>query len=93
HLFVPSGAPVWTNIFLLAFVSTAIAFTSLIKGLSVLGPVRTSIVATVEPFFTAILGVVVLRNPFNTSTLVGGVLIAVAILLIEWSSARRAVTA
>ncbi|MFL5527747.1 MAG: DMT family transporter [Gemmatimonadaceae bacterium] len=93
HLFVPSGGPVWTNIFLLAFVSTAIAFTSLIKGLSVLGPVRTSIVATVEPFFTAILGVVVLRNTFNTSTLVGGVLIAVAILLIEWSSARRAVTA
>ncbi|MFL5465005.1 MAG: DMT family transporter [Gemmatimonadaceae bacterium] len=93
QLFVPSGARVWTNIFLLAFVSTAIAFTSLIKGLSVLGPVRTSIVATVEPFFTAILGVVVLRNTFNTSTLVGGVLIAVAILLIEWSSARRAVTA
>ncbi|MFL5564990.1 MAG: DMT family transporter [Gemmatimonadaceae bacterium] len=93
HLFVPSGGPVWTNMFLLAFVSTAIAFTSLIKGLSVLGPVRTSIIATVEPFFTAILGVIVLHNVFSMATLVGGILIAVAILVIEWSSARRALTA
>jgi drug/metabolite transporter (DMT)-like permease len=77
---------VWTNVGVLALVSTVIAFSTLIKGLSVLGPVRTSIIATVEPFFTAVLGIVVLRNQFNGSTLVGGVLIAAAIVMIEWSS-------
>ncbi len=93
ELFVPRGTAVWSNIFLLAFVSTIIAFSALIKGLSVLGPVRTAIIATVEPFFTAILGVLVLGNQFSTSTLIGGVLIATAVLLIEWSSTRVPATA
>ena len=92
ELFVPAGKEVWVNILLLAFVSTVIAFSFLIKGLSVLGPVRTAIIATVEPFFTAILGVIVLSNEPRFSTLVGGILIAGAVLMIEWSSARVAVT-
>lgn len=90
ELFVPAGLPVWTNLFLLAFVSTVIAFSFLIKGLAVLGPVRTAIIATVEPFFTAVLGVLVLKNEPRISTLVGGVMIAGAVLTIEWSSARAA---
>ena len=88
ELFIPGSIPVWVNILLLAFVSTVIAFSSLIKGLSVLGPVRTAIIATVEPFFTAILGVLVLGNQFSAATLIGGVLIAAAVLLIEWSSTQ-----
>jgi drug/metabolite transporter (DMT)-like permease len=88
ELVVPTGLSVWTNLFLLAFVSTVIAFSFLIKGLAVLGPVRTAIIATVEPFFTAVLGVVVLKNEPRISTLVGGVLIAAAVLVIEWSSAK-----
>jgi drug/metabolite transporter (DMT)-like permease len=88
ELSVPRGAGVWSNIFLLALVSTVIAFSALIKGLSVLGPVRTSIIATVEPFFTAILGALVLGNQFGGATLGGGVLIAAAVLVIEWSSTR-----
>jgi drug/metabolite transporter, DME family len=93
ELYLPPGSAVWANLFLLAFVSTVIAFSSLIKGLSVLGPVRTAIIATVEPFFTAILGVVVLANQPRISTLIGGALIGVAVLMIELSSARTAATA
>jgi drug/metabolite transporter (DMT)-like permease len=88
ELFVPRGTAVWSNIFLLALVSTVIAFSTLIKGLSVLGPVRTAIIATVEPFFTAILGALVLGNQFGAATLTGGVFIAAAVLVIEWSSTR-----
>src|SRR6266516_6284388 len=88
ELFIPRSIPVWMNILLLAFVSTVIAFSSLIKGLSVLGPVRTAIIATVEPFFTAMLAVLVLGNQFSAATLIGGVLIAAAVLLIEWSSTQ-----
>jgi len=84
----PTGVPVWSNIFVLALVSTVIAFSTLIKGLSVLGPVRTAIIATIEPFFTAILAVAVLGNHLTVTTLVGGILIAAAVLLIQWNSDR-----
>ena len=93
ELFIPQAASAWANIFLLAVVSTVIAFSSLIKGLSVLGPVRTAIIATVEPFFTAILGVIVLSNQVSAATFAGGILIAAAILVIEWSSTRITATA
>ena len=93
ELDLPTSVPVWSNIFVLALVSTVIAFSTLIKGLSVLGSVRTAIIATIEPFFTAILGVVVLGNQLAITTLVGGILIAAAVLLIQRSSARLEVIA
>ncbi len=93
ELFLPESVAVWGNITLLSVVSTVIAFWSLIKGLSVLGPVRTAIIATVEPFFTIILGAMVLGNKFGVATLLGGILIAAAVLIIEWSSARMPATA
>jgi len=88
ELYLPTTLPVWWNIVVLAVVSTVIAFSTLIKGLSVLGPVRTAIIATVEPFFTALLGVAVLENQLTITTLVGGILIAAAVLLIQWNSTR-----
>jgi drug/metabolite transporter (DMT)-like permease len=93
ELFIPEGITVWSEILVLAVVSTVVAFLTLIKGLAVLGPVRTSIVATVEPFFTATLGVLVLGNQMSTTTLLGGILIAGAVLLIQWNSTQLASTA
>jgi drug/metabolite transporter (DMT)-like permease len=92
ELFLPVGVVVWSEILVLALVSTVIAFLTLIKGLAVLGPVRTAIVATVEPFFTAALGVLVLGNQLSMSTLLGGILIAGAVLLIQWNSTQLAPT-
>jgi drug/metabolite transporter (DMT)-like permease len=86
QLYFPSGLVVWSNILILALVSTVIAFSALIKGLSVLGPVRTAIIATVEPFFTAILGVTILGNELTVTVLIGGVFIAAAVLVIQWNS-------
>ena len=93
ELFIPVSITVWSEILVLAVVSTVVAFLTLIKGLAVLGPVRTSIVATVEPFFTATLGVLVLGNQMSTTTLLGGMLIAGAVLLIQWNSTQLASTA
>jgi drug/metabolite transporter (DMT)-like permease len=93
ELNVPSEISVWRNVVVLALVSTVIAFSALLKGLAVLGPVRTSIIATVEPFFTAILGVVVLNNELTVTTLVGGMLIGIAILTIELSGTAQQATA
>ena len=92
ELFIPVGTAVWLEILLLIFLSTLVAFFSLIKGLAILGPVRTAIIATVEPFFTSILGLLVLENRLSVGTLMGGFLIAGAILLIQWHSSQLAST-
>ena len=92
ELFLPCRYRSMVGNFVLAVVSTVIAFLTLIKGLAVLGPVRTAIVATVEPFFTATLGILVLGNQLSTATLVGGILIAAAVLLIQWNSTQLAPT-
>lgn len=86
---LPSRGDTWLEIALLAIVSTGIAFTALIAGLSILGPVRTAIISTVEPFFTALLGTLVLKDQLHLATLVGGILIIGAVVLIEWSSSTK----
>ncbi len=88
-LVVPARTDAKLEILILAVVSTGIAFTALIAGLSLLGPVRTAIIATVEPFFTALLGVIVLKDKLRPATILGGVLIVLAVVLIEWSSSTR----
>ena len=84
-LVVPQSFDVWKYIVLLATVSTVGAFSALIAGLRVLGPVRTSIIATIEPFFTAILGALVLGQSIGRSTVAGGILIAGAVTLLQFA--------
>ena len=86
---MPDSQKVWAFVVLLALVSTVLAFASLIAGLRVLGPVRTSIVSTVEPFFTVMLGIVFLGEKMTRSTLIGGALIAAAVLLLQWTAGER----
>jgi drug/metabolite transporter (DMT)-like permease len=82
-------APIaWFGIAGLALVSTVLAFLFLFRGLALLGPVRTAIIATVEPFWTAILGALILSQPLSAGVLLGGSLIAAAVLLLQRSTAR-----
>jgi drug/metabolite transporter (DMT)-like permease len=73
----------WLVIAILAVVCTALAFIVFLRGLAVLGPVRSAIVSTVEPFWTALLGAVLLSQPLTPATVAGGALIAVAVLLLQ----------
>lgn len=73
----------WSAIALLALVSTALSFLLFLRGLDTLGAVRTAIVSTVEPFFTALLGAWLLKQPLTAATLVGGALIAGAVILLQ----------
>lgn len=81
-LALPSTPRAWSYVLLLAFVSTVIAFLALMAGLRTLGPTRTSIIATTEPFFTTILVVVFLAERLQWTTLVGGACIAAAVVAI-----------
>ena len=74
----------WIAIGALAIVSTSLAFVAFLRGLEQLGPVRTAIVSTIEPFWTAVLALLVLSQPLGLGTLLGGAMIAAAVILLQW---------
>ena len=76
-------AIVWLMILMLAVLCTVIAFIAFLRGLAAIGPVRTAIVSTVEPFWGAILASVVLSQPLSPRTLTGGVLVAAAVVILN----------
>lgn len=86
QLTIPSGIKVWGLLVLLALVGTVVAFGALLAGVKVLGPVRTSIISTIEPFFTAMLGALVLGQALTVSIVIGGLMIAVAVIVLEYSN-------
>lgn len=59
------------------------AFFGFLAGLRILGNVRTAITSTVEPFWTTMLGVVVLGQSIGVGTIVGGAAIMSAVLLLQ----------
>lgn len=78
--FTPMG---WGAVALLAVVCTVLAFLAFLRGLSEIGPVRTAIVSTVEPFWAALLGSVVLGQRLGARTLAGGLMIAAAVIVLQ----------
>ncbi len=78
--FAPIG---WVAVIILAVLSTVLAFLAFLRGLAEIGPVRTAIVSTIEPFWTALLGGIVLGQRVGPRTLLGGLLIAVAVVLLQ----------
>ena len=85
--FTPVG---WIAIALLAVPCTVLAFLAFLPGLALLGPVRTAIVSTVEPFWAALLGSVVLGQRFGIRTVAGGLCIATAVVVLQLTHADRA---
>jgi len=86
---MPAGTEMWGLLVFVALFSTVVAFASLIAGLRVLGPVRTSIIATIEPFFTAVLGTFLLDQELTRPVFAGGALIAGAVLLLQLTAKDR----
>ncbi len=78
--FTPLG---WVAIVALAVVCTVIAFIIFLRGLAVIGSVRTAIVSTVEPFWAALLGSLVLGQSLGPRVFVGGCLIAAAVVVLQ----------
>ena len=73
----------WAAILALAIICTVLAFIIFLRGLTVIGPVRTAIVSTVEPFWTALLGSLVLGQSIGPRVFIGGCLIAAAVVLLQ----------
>lgn len=80
---VPAGVAPYAWALAMAVVPTTLAFITFLAGLARLGPVRTAIVSTVEPFWTALLAALVLAQPVPLRTWTGGALIAAAVVLLQ----------
>jgi drug/metabolite transporter (DMT)-like permease len=74
----------WGAVIVLAVVCTVLAFLAFLRGLREIGPVRTAIVSTIEPFWAALLAGVVLRQEIGPRTLIGGTLIASAVIVLQF---------
>ena len=85
---MPSTA--WIAIVALALFSTVLPSVFFLMGLMRLGPVRTAIVSTVEPFLTAVLGAIVLRQAVTMNALLGGAMIVAAVVVLQFRRERVA---
>ena len=84
---------VWLAVVVMALVCTVIAFMCFLRGLETLGPVRTAIVSTVEPFWGALLASLVLAQPLTVRTLAGGALVAAAVIILNLPSRETSAVA
>lgn len=82
-LSIPVAPLSWLYMLGLGVVSTALAFTLFLRGLQTLGPVHAAIVTTTEPFFVTVLAALVLDQPITIQTVIGGILIAIAVLVLQ----------
>jgi drug/metabolite transporter (DMT)-like permease len=82
NLALPSAAA-WLAAGGVALLSTAIAFIAFLRALPVLGSVRTAIICTVEPFYTAVAAALLFGQPLTMSTIAGGAFIAAAVVLLQ----------
>ena len=83
NLALPTALMSWLYMIGLGTISTALAFTLFLRGLQVLGPVSAAIITTAEPFFVAILAALLLDQPIRQQTVIGGSLIAIAVLILQ----------
>ncbi len=72
----------WLPISGLALVSTVIAMTSFLKGMSYLGPTKTSIISLMEAVFTVLFSVIFLKDYLTFSQLIGGVAVLLGAYII-----------
>lgn len=89
----PTETQTWLNLVGLSAVSTAMPIFALNTGIQKLGAARASILSTVEPLFALLLAVVILGEVVLPVQWLGGVLIILSVILLEWRPRRRQIPA
>lgn len=87
--FIPTTLASGASIITLALLCTVVGFWLILAGMDMIGPVRTAIIATIEPFYTTLLGAAVLAQAPGVNTAIGGVLIAIAVIVIQRAGRRE----
>lgn len=83
RLHVPATSYEWGLIVAIAVVATALPIFTFFAGLGRIGASRASIVSTVEPVMTLLLGAAVLGEPITLVTVGGGALVLGGVMLVQ----------
>lgn len=83
QLVVPRTFEEWGIVLALGVVATAVPIFAFFAGLARIGASRASIVSTVEPVVTVLLGVAVLGETISPAMVVGGVLVLGGVVLVQ----------
>lgn len=70
------------SLFLIAIISTILALMSLIKGIKIIGPSIASILNTLEPILSILLGILILKEPITIFIVIGSLLVILSIIII-----------
>ncbi|WP_256301786.1 DMT family transporter [Haloarchaeobius salinus] len=82
-LTLPTTASEVTILTAIALLATAIPIGALFAGVAYIGASRASIISSLEPATTVVLGVVLLDEPLAMATIVGSVLVLVGVIVIQ----------
>ena len=86
----PGSAELWGVVLFMAVVATMLAFLIQTWAIPVLGSVRGAVILTGEPVFAGIFGVLLAGDEVTARTVVGGLCILAAMLLVELAPRRAA---
>lgn len=84
----PPNALVWSVVIFTALFATAIAFLVQTWAQSIMDPSRVAIILTTEVIFAAVIAVAVGQETLALRTIIGGALMVVAMLIVEWPSKK-----
>jgi drug/metabolite transporter (DMT)-like permease len=84
----PPNAFVWGTVVFTAVFATAMAFLIQTWAQSIMDPSRVAIILTGEVVFAAAIAVAVGQEVLSARTIIGGVLIVIAMLVVEWPNKR-----
>ena len=84
----PPNAFVWGTVVFTAVFATAMAFLIQTWAQSIMDPSRVAIILTGEIVFAAAIAVAVGQEVLSLRTVIGGVLIVLAMLIVEWSDKK-----
>ena len=83
QLALPASASGWTVGVAIAVVPTMVAISLFLAGLPRIGAARSSLLSTLEPVVTVLLAVVLLGDRLSVIQVLGGVLIIVAVVVVQ----------
>ncbi|MCT4621000.1 MAG: DMT family transporter [Marinisporobacter sp.] len=76
-------------ILVLAFWSTIIGLFAFLKGLSLIGASKASIISLIEPLMTVLLSFIIFSTTLTVNQVIGGILIILSIYLFEKKSSKQ----
>lgn len=69
-------------ILLIAFISTVVALMAFLEGVRLIGPSKASILSTIEPIVSLILGIIILGEPISSRIIIGSIMIVLSVVIL-----------